>query len=175
MGARLPLFLSTAFDGWCLPALSVWCLAMHSVAAPAQTATAQICDSWAAVFPRVCTLIPLLAHTVPCACRYCISLTSLLRLPRFFTSSSARPASTTWLSGDLKIGSKQSWLLVSAVLRAAVKHWGRGRGEPCMAQGSVGRARQGAPPLDDQHTCMCLCRSHSGSRHCCSRQSLTTL
>lgn len=44
--------------------------------------------------------------------RYSVSLTQALRLPRFFTASSARPAAAFWLDGSMKIGGKQFWSLV---------------------------------------------------------------
>ncbi len=52
-----------------------------------------------------------------CVCvsfrRYSISLTHALRLPRLFTSSSARPAAGYWLDGNMRIGGRQFWLLVA--------------------------------------------------------------
>ncbi|KAJ9527498.1 hypothetical protein QJQ45_025772 [Haematococcus lacustris] len=50
---------------------------------------------------------------------YSVSLTSMLRLPRVFAASSARPAASYWLDGSLSIGWKQSGLLLGFWLQVA--------------------------------------------------------
>ena len=53
---------------------------------------------------------------------YTVSLTSALRLPRFFASHSARPRPTYWMCGDLGIGwAHYSLLSLFWIIALAIK------------------------------------------------------